>query len=183
MLRLVRGWSIFEVLELVSAQTCGAWIMLAEELGMRPAPIYTGAGPELDQRLRECAEVSLPGHAIAHQLTLAITTRLERSPLATGFSHVGEQVRLCRYQPGDYFVPHRDHTLREQDAQSLFTLLIYLSDGFVGGETRFLLPDGPLQVTPERGKALCFEHELVHEGMLMEQGTKYVLRADLFFSA
>jgi hypothetical protein len=65
--------------------------------------------------------------------------------------------------------------------------MIYLNEGFEGGETRFYLPryngdTSKVSVVPETGMALCFVHELAHEGAAVIQGRKYVLRSDMMYS-
>ncbi|WP_373530052.1 hypothetical protein [Nostoc sp.] len=65
--------------------------------------------------------------------------------------------------------------------------MIYLNEGFEDGETRFYLPEyyedlSNLAVLPVTGMALCFVHELVHEGATIIQGRKYVLRSDVMYS-
>ncbi|MBW4546973.1 MAG: hypothetical protein KME25_21395 [Symplocastrum torsivum CPER-KK1] len=70
--------------------------------------------------------------------------------------------------------------------------MIYLSDGFEGGDTRFYIhqhylallekeavPD--VSVVPKNGMALCFRHELLHEGTRVIRGRKYVLRSDVMY--
>jgi hypothetical protein len=58
--------------------------------------------------------------------------------------------------------------------------MVYLNDGFVGGETVFFKPER-ICVRPETGLALVFYHPQLHEGSLIERGTKYVLRTDVMY--
>jgi hypothetical protein len=67
-----------------------------------------------------------------------------------------------------------------------WTLLIYLSDGVVGGETVFHLPGKKtISVQPTRGMALLHKHGghdcLLHEGAVVKKGRKWVLRSDVLF--
>jgi len=72
---------------------------------------------------------------------------------------------------------------------SRLTLMIYLNEGTLGGETIFTNYDlsGPtsqlrtIVVTPTLGMGLCFRHELWHEGAELISGRKYVLRGDVLF--
>ena len=68
-------------------------------------------------------------------------------------------------------------------ARSLKTLLIYLNEDSVGGETVFFTEHGTelLRVIPRTGTALCFSHELLHEGRVVLSGRKYVLRTDILY--
>lgn len=65
-------------------------------------------------------------------------------------------------------------------------VLKFNNSGFEGGETCFYLPNisgnpRTLAVVPITGMALCFFHELLHEGASVIQGEKYVLRTDIMY--
>ena len=80
--------------------------------------------------------------------------------------------------------------------RSEFTLLIYLTgieDGVVGGETAFYphgLPSPKsknkgIVVPLQRGAAVIHRHGadcMVHEGLVVEKGEKWVLRSDVMFA-
>lgn len=92
-----------------------------------------------------------------------------------------------------HFGAHYDDSVKDihTGAKSEWTLLIYLTgveDGVKGGETVFYIEKGKLRetiVAPlTRGTALLHRHGsecLLHEGTLVREGTKYVLRSDLMF--
>ena len=80
---------------------------------------------------------------------------------------------------GQYFKWHGDGPfIRSQEEPRLFTVMVYLNDGFEGGTTDFQF--GP-SIAPRRGMLLLFEHSLVHQGAPVLQGCKYVLRTDVMF--
>ena len=56
--------------------------------------------------------------------------------------------------------------------------MIYLNEGFEGGETVF---QRFLGVKPACGKALVFFHRQLHEGAPVVSGRKYVLRTDVMY--
>jgi hypothetical protein len=60
---------------------------------------------------------------------------------------------------------------------SLLTFMIYLNEGYEGGETRF----ESLSVAGKLGMALVFEHGLLHESAEVTGGVKYVLRSDVMY--
>ena len=93
--------------------------------------------------------------------------------------------RYYRYDPGQQFAPHYDGAfVRGPDEESKLTFMVYLNEGFAGGETNFY--DGwsaapRLSVRPECGKALVFVHRQLHEGAAVVRGRKYVLRTDVMY--
>ena len=69
--------------------------------------------------------------------------------------------------------------VRSDDEQSLLTFMVYLNEGFAGGETRFF--ESGVTVTPRTGLALLFQHFLLHEGASVTAGVKYALRTDVMY--
>ncbi len=110
------------------------------------------------------------------------------------FRYPDDRLRFYRYDPGQRFAPHRDGSyFRKNGDCSQLTFMIYLNDGFEGGDTRFFLhhnysvlfdPDvvPDVSVVPTTGMALCFRHELRHEGACVLRGRKYVLRSDVMYT-
>ena len=58
---------------------------------------------------------------------------------------------------------------------------VFVVHGLLSPATRFLPPDPLLEVTPTAGMALFFRHAMLHEGVEVTRGLKYVLRTDLMF--
>jgi predicted 2-oxoglutarate/Fe(II)-dependent dioxygenase YbiX len=100
------------------------------------------------------------------------------------FEAVGlnERFRFYRYEPGQYFRWHYDGAFHRSPAErSLITAMLYLNEGFEGGDTEFDLGEGPLSITPGRGLLLLFDHDLRHQGAPVRRGRKYVLRSDVMY--
>lgn len=97
---------------------------------------------------------------------------------------LNERFRWYRYGVEQRFREHVDKMFHRKDgAVSLATVLIYLNGDVVGGQTRVKLGSGAqIMVEPQAGSLLCFDHRLLHEGMPVERGSKYVLRTDLMYS-
>lgn len=92
---------------------------------------------------------------------------------------VNRRLRVLHYsQPGECFPGHVDYSVEDGDRRSLVTVLIYLNDGFDGGETIFY---DEVKITPKRGSALLFDHDLWHCGAPLIRGDKFILRTDLMF--
>ncbi len=78
-----------------------------------------------------------------------------------GASGLNERFRGYRYRPGQRFAPHYDGCFaRNAEERSAITFLIYLDEGFVGGETRIL--DWSVTVAPKKGSLFVFDHYVLH---------------------
>ena len=92
----------------------------------------------------------------------------------------GEALTILRYRPGQQFRLHAD-VLPNVRNQRVATVLLYLNDGFGGGETVF--PDHKLSIAPKAGDALIFDnvdaagHPLAtarHAGAPVTHGVKWL---------
>ncbi|KAI9929173.1 hypothetical protein ASPWEDRAFT_168989 [Aspergillus wentii DTO 134E9] len=110
---------------------------------------------------------------------------------------LNSNIRVYRYSKGQFFAKHYDDSnaltfkppqSNPMPARTTWTLLIYLTT-CGGGETVFYQdptrenrnPE-PISVAPEIGMALLHRHGercLMHEGMEVTEGEKWVLRSDL----
>ncbi|HEU0099980.1 MAG TPA: 2OG-Fe(II) oxygenase [Allosphingosinicella sp.] len=92
----------------------------------------------------------------------------------------GEPLQVLRYRPGGEYKPHFD-ALPAEGNQRILTCLIYLSDGYEGGETHF--PRAGLTFRGRTGDALLFRNTAadgradplsLHAGLPVTRGTKYL---------
>jgi len=113
--------------------------------------------------------------------TLPIRAINARVAAVTG-THIdqGESLTVLRYQPGQEFRPHSD-ALPGTANQRVVTVLLYLNQGFGGGETVF--PRHGLSVTPRGGDALVFTNvtaegkvdpRALHAGVPVTSGVKWL---------
>ena len=95
---------------------------------------------------------------------------------------LNSQFRFYKYESNQRFKRHIDgRVVLENDKEiqeSRITFMIYLNEDFEGGQTAF----DEIEIQPKTGTALCFVHELKHEGKSVPKGTKYVLRSDIMYS-
>ncbi|MCA8989719.1 MAG: 2OG-Fe(II) oxygenase [Planctomycetaceae bacterium] len=179
--REIRGDSLFVVEEFMEVAECMQWIEAAEKTGFSDAPITTSLGPLMRKDVRNNTRIMYDSPALAEQLyerakPFLIATWYGRSLI--GFN---ERFRFYKYTPGQRFAPHYDGRFeRENGERSEFTFLIYLNSSYVGGNTRFYEPER-VDIEPVTGTALVFRHSQLHEGTVIEQGTKYVLRTDVMY--
>jgi len=92
----------------------------------------------------------------------------------------GEALTVLRYRPGQQYRPHLD-TIAQTRNQRVFTVILYLNDGFTGGETVFA--KGGLTIRPQAGGAILFANTIAsgtpdpasqHAGLAVGQGVKWI---------
>jgi predicted 2-oxoglutarate/Fe(II)-dependent dioxygenase YbiX len=59
----------------------------------------------------------------------------------------------------------------------VLTVLVYLNDGFEGGETLVHEPTLAI-IEPKAGSVLLLKQDVLHEGRPVVRGVKYLLRGD-----
>jgi prolyl 4-hydroxylase len=62
--------------------------------------------------------------------------------------------------------------------------MLYLNTPDKGGETNFMSSRDQSVVSavaPRTGLALAFDHDITHEGALLEEGIKYCIRTDIMY--
>lgn len=169
---------VFTVADVLAADECEALIARIDALGPTAAPISTAAGFVMREDVRNNTRVIFDDLALARTLFERIAPDLPAQ--LCGMHPVGanERFRCYRYERQQQFATHRDGSfVRSDDEMSLLTFMVYLNDGFAGGETKF----HDATVVPRRGLALLFQHFLLHEGSAVTSGVKYVLRSDVMY--
>jgi len=88
--------------------------------------------------------------------------------------------RCCKYSPGHHFASHYDYAVHPNPGeQSFFTFMLYLNEGFEGGETHFMDPNDEKKVVytvvPKSGTGIMFLQGnipgLLHQGAKVIKGT------------
>ena len=198
----------FVLRNVLSELECDGYMAAAEKLGMSSVQ---SAGYE--RRVRVCHRVTASSDELASQLFGRIAPFLH--PIDLSSTDVGtrppgvpkhrartvwrphglnELFRICKYETGGHFAPHLDggHTRSGSDS-SMQTFMLYLNDGFEGGNTRFFdesqrayQPHDATKVVatylPRRGDALVFASELMHDGEALRSGRKWILRSEVMYT-
>ena len=169
---------------LLSPQECAARIAWTESQGYRPAPVTTGRGPRMAPEVRNNTRVMADDVALARGLWERLLGVFE---VRAGWQPVGlnERFRYYRYDRGERFNWHLDGAyVRGPFERSMLTLMVYLNEDFSGGQTAF--SEGHrsevLSVKPQTGMALVFPHRLLHTGVEVTAGRKYVMRTDVMYA-
>ena len=171
-------WTVPGVL---SPDAGAALIARIDGLGFAPAPITTSVGFVMRPDIRNNTRVIFDDAPLAAALFERVRPHVP-AEMCGGRRPVGanERFRAYRYEPGQRFAPHFDGAyVRDRREASLLTFMVYLNEGFGGGETDFL--DLASSVVPRTGTALLFQHGLLHEGCRVTSGVKYVLRTDVMY--
>lgn len=157
---------------------CKSIIEKSEAIGYLPATIETEKGQRVVTTVRNNNRVICKDEILAND----IWQRLKKfAPQKIGNSKaigLNELFRFYKYEPGQEFKRHKDQSfIRNEVEASYYTFMIYLNEGYTGGETTF----NEHTIQPKQGTALIFLHELEHEGTPVKTGTKYVLRTDIMY--
>jgi len=92
----------------------------------------------------------------------------------------GEALTVLRYSPGQHFKLHSD-VLPHVRNQRVATVIVYLNEGFAGGETLF--PHHDLKIVPNGGDAIIFDNvdatgrpldSARHAGVAPHSGVKWI---------
>lgn len=173
----VLGPRVFAIPQLLNPTECETLVHLAEQARFLPAGVRTTEGqksmPSVRNNERTMVE-SPPWVALLWQRLGGVGL-----PELDGEAAVGlpKDLRFYKYLPGHRFKMHKDGPWQEDGLTSRLTCLVYLNEGFGGGATDFR----EFQVAPVTGTAILFVHDTWHEGALVNDGVKYVLRSDVMY--
>jgi prolyl 4-hydroxylase len=172
-------WTVEGVL---SPGECASLVARIEAMGPQLAPISRAEGPVIDESARNNTRVMFDDAALTGLLFDRLRPHLPAELSGLRIVSANERLRCYRYRPGQRFAPHHDGAFYRSDVErSLLTLIVYLNEGFSGGETALL--DVREVIQPKTGMALLFQHHLLHEGARVTAGVKYVARSDVMYRA
>jgi prolyl 4-hydroxylase len=113
---------------------------------------------------------TLPVHAINRRIAAATGTAPEQ----------GEPLQILRYRPGDQYRTHFD-AIPGWENQRILTFILWLNDGYEGGETHF--PEAALKLRYPAGDAILFRNvgadgrrdpAAAHAGLPVASGEKLI---------
>jgi prolyl 4-hydroxylase len=162
---------------LLSAAECD-FVIAEASLWLQPSLVID---PRSGAQLRNPIRTS-DGMSFAYvQEVPALHVLNRRIAAATGTEvKQGEALQVLRYRPGQEYKPHMDAVAGEPN-QRILTMLVYLNDGYEGGETMFLRTG--LRFKGGKGDALVFRNALPdgraddmaqHAGLAVTAGEKLI---------
>lgn len=169
---------ITTVSNFLSPEECLQFINKSEELGYELAKVNMGQSHRVNTRVRDNDRVFLNDPDLAQKLFERAKPFLPAQIGNSNLIGLNELFRFYRYQNNQRFKGHIDGSyIRNTREASYYTFMIYLNDGYEGGETIFLKDI----IKPKQGMLLIFLHKLWHAGKEVTAGTKYVLRTDVMY--
>lgn len=184
------GTDIFTIPDFLTPQECADFVAAAEAAGFGDAPISTSVGMVMRKDIRNNDRVMIDDVPLAARLYDRLRPLLPPNFRVYEPCGLNERFRHYRYGVGQKFDWHMDGAFaRDTGERSRLTFMLYLNDGFVGGETVFNTrrlgavrgDDETIAVTPVAGTALLFRHDVLHTGAVVIRGVKYVMRSDVMY--
>lgn len=174
------GAGIFVLENFLTEQACQHYLELSVTQQWEDAAIQTAEGQRIYTEVRNNSRIIFDDQDLAYDLFKKAQPYLPEvmgdDCVLKGFN---ERFRYYRYYPGEYFKWHKDGIFARNDNEmSQLTFLIYLNDGYEGGETEFKWD----VIQPKKGMALVFPHLFLHQGKSLKSGIKYVLRTDVMYA-
>jgi hypothetical protein len=174
-------WTIDDVLD---DATCEHLILRMEQAtDAETAPIL-GADlrPAVDVKVRNNTRIMWSDQVLAARLFAQVRDQVPKTFQRGAVVGANDWLRCYRYGPGQRHGLHWDTTIAlEGGVESQLTFMIYLNEDFEGGRTLF--PELNGAATPKTGRALLFQHKILHEAERVERGIKYALRSEILYAS
>lgn len=169
---------IWVIENFLSQNECKELISMSESLGYEEAEVSLAEGSKMMKGIRNNYRLLYQDFELADKFWTKLKAFCPEKIEDSTAVGLNEQFRFYKYELNQRFKKHIDGRFKRNDQEeSRITFMIYLNENFGGGETAF---DG-ISVKPKTGSALCFIHELKHEGCPLIDGIKYVLRSDVMY--
>jgi hypothetical protein len=163
---------IIKVPDLLTPEVCGSLIAKIESLSPDVATINTRFGAAVRTDVRNNDQVMFDDEELARTLLERVRGSAPKDIHGMELVGINERFRCYRYKPGMRFAPHKDGAFhRNENEQSFYSLLVYLNEGFEGGNTTFAT-EPEIAITPKTGLGLLFQHPIIHEGSVVTAGVK-----------
>lgn len=185
---------------LMTRKECRRLIAAAEAIGFSHAGLAIGDDTyRVNLAVRNNLRVVFDAPPLAAGLWARASGLLTPDHEGAPVRGLNDRFRVYRYEEGMRFFPHVDVRTTVPAGETRASLVIYLSDEFEGGSTRFFeTKDRAVRrgegrgrkfdnrvrfaLRPEIGGAVVFEHLLLHEGAEVTRGVKYAVRSDVVYA-
>lgn len=185
---------IWTVHNLLSPDECAALIEKGEALGFAAATVRMRGGSQMLTGVRNNDRAEWTDADYARKLWERVRSFVPGQIENCVARGLDDNFRFYRYDVGQQFKRHSDGSVTAEGGtqKSRVSFLMYLNDGYEGGETVFdessaaddpATTAPPIVIRPQTGRGLFFIHERKHEGAQVTEGRKYLLRTDVLFDA
>ncbi|WP_394749968.1 2OG-Fe(II) oxygenase [Spongiimicrobium salis] len=179
MKKIVLHPEIFLVENFLSRQECNSFIEKGEQVSFEEAKVNIHGRQTILKGVRNNDRILFKDNLLSKSIWSKIAPFVPEKFGKYRAIGVNELFRIYRYAPGQRFKMHRDGSYERNEKEcSFFSFLMYLNEGYEGGETYF---EEGITIIPKLGNALLFHHPLRHEGKTLISGVKYVLRTDVMY--
>ena len=192
-------WAVWATTPLLSRDECNEWVRRAEKLELETGDfifaggewglsrLHTGARRHSATKLVEDSDFSA---LMEHRLKGQVPEELAGVRKYGGVT--ASSFLVSKYEPNQYFAPHfdgRGSGSFSDTHTSEFTVVLYLTDDFVGGATHYLPGQGSevaqaVALRPNLGCATVHRQGTVlHSGGKVLDGTKYIMQFFLYYES
>jgi len=175
---------VWSVEGLLSAQECASIRARADGIEWLEATVNTARGRAIRAEIRDSSTGILRDPELLAWVDARVRPHLPARMKGAGLIGLNAPLRLYRYREGQHFGLHHDQSYEGPGgSRSHLTFMLYVNEteGLEGGETEF--PEERLTFAPVTGRAVIFQHAVLHEGRPVIRGTKLVLRTDVLFDS
>jgi prolyl 4-hydroxylase len=191
---------VYMLRQVMFPKECRALIDYAEALGFTKAGLAIGDDQyRVNEKARNNLRVIIDSKEMAAILWERVRPCINVQHEGARVVGLNERFRVYKYEAGHHFSPHYDLRTKLPKGETRFSFIIYLSNAFMGGGTRFFEEKNKgSRRGQERGKkfnnqvrfcakppiggAVVFDHQLLHEGELVTSGVKYAVRTDVIYN-
>lgn len=177
---------LYEVVDhVMGASECASLIARVTREPWLAATVNGPDGRYRNEKIRDNDLALVHDEALRDALFTRLLPHLPPRMFGEALHSLHPSLRVYRYQVGQHFGAHSDQPYFDAEGrQSRLTLLVYLDAACVGGETAFLEIERStgVVITPQVGRALFFQQNLLHEGRPVTEGIKHVLRTDVIYA-
>jgi prolyl 4-hydroxylase len=169
---------LFIIEDFLTKQECDDLILWSEEKGYEEAKVQVHGKQIMLKHVRNNSRITFIDVEFADNIWVKFKPFAIEKIANSEAIGLNEMFRFYKYENGQRFKKHLDGSyIRNEVESSYFTLMVYLNDGYQGGETTF----ENHTIFPKKGNALVFYHGMKHAGEEIKSGVKYVLRTDVMY--
>ena len=187
----------FKVRNVLTPEECQALIQASEKGGYERALVNIGGGRQiLNIEYRDSYRVMIDHSEISKAIyNKVVGNNNEVSKVLRNYLNgcikpveMNERLRFLKYSENQKFSMHYDGSYTRPSShpnkgdRSYFTILLYLNKDYSGSTRLFGAENSDSEyydVLPEEGMAFVHQHNILHAGMEISRGRKYVIRSDI----